>query len=195
LPDELAADLTVWLGGLQDPADQPLNCPSPSPNTLVEASNSSARGCLLVVNGAFTLRVQNLTKVPLTLFSHGWIGTWSVQPGQVFDLPVSRPAFGQTLAYRPDLQAGISSSLVDFLQSKGPPAVKWRDCGESLTVGCLRAGLVELLPQEVVFRGRAIPVQQVADALDTVISNQHLVQTWNQQQQGTADGTLTLLAR
>jgi hypothetical protein len=191
-PDQLADDVGQWLSGVQDPADVPLSCPAKSPNTVVVASGSGARGCLMSTNGVFWLRVQNLTRVPLTV-QGPFIITWSVPPGKTVDVPIIRaPVFGQFVSYRTDLQSGIAASVVDFLESKGPPAVKWHDCAESLTTDCLRSGVIEALPHSVKFRGEEIPVEKIADSLDTLWSNKQLIQTWNEHQRGVTGGSLTL---
>jgi hypothetical protein len=181
---------TQWLRDIRGPAAQPLSCPSIVPGSLVASNSGDARGCLWTSGPrTVSLRVQNLTRVPLTIsFAQTW---FTLKPLATQDYRLVDPRYNQVVRFQRDARTAITSAIVDFANGLRNPAMQWKSCLEGLSIDCILTGLQTLLPPQVSVFGRLIPAQRIVSLAQQIWTYSPLVTTFNQQASGTGEGTLT----
>jgi hypothetical protein len=157
---------TSWLQRQLGIALRSMDCSGQVAGSRVIAATSDARGCLVGSSAGISVRIQNVSRVPMTVyFRSSWA---SIAPGATQDYLLDRPARGQHVRYRLDFNAAASAALVSFLTSGAPASVEWRNCVKELTADCLISGLQYLLPQTIHVRSVQIPLARILSLIKTV---------------------------
>lgn len=189
LEDDLAQRLRQML---PETASQ-LTCPGGSTFPAVRSDDPrSIRACVGYGNGQYSLRVENLTAVPITLQFVDGLRT--VPSGQTTDGPLVNPRSGQTVRFTFSTRAAVTNALVSYALGKVEPvSYTWKSCSSDLTVACLVSSLSTLLPEEVEIHGVEIPLRTLTEAAGDVLEYAPLLRTVENQNTGqVSSGNLTL---
>jgi hypothetical protein len=181
---------TQWLRDIRGPAVQPLSCPNIVQGSLVVSNSGDARGCLWISGPRkVSLRVQNLTRVPLTVsFAQTW---FTLKPLATQDYLLADPRYNQVVRFQRDLRTAATSAIVDFANGLRNPVTQWKSCLEGLSIDCILTGLQTFLPPQVSVFGRLVPAQRIISIAQQIWTYTPLVTTFNQQASGASQGTLT----
>jgi hypothetical protein len=116
---------------------------------------------------------------------------WPVQPDQTVDISLVNPQPGDVITSKPDLQAGVTSAILERLGGQSQPA-EWRNCANRPDQYCLAGLAAELLPKKVEIGHATVPVQQIGTLAIDLAKNESLVKDLWRKVSGQEVGTLTL---
>jgi hypothetical protein len=169
-----------------------LSCPES--NLAVDVDSASGvEACVMPAdaNNWRHLRVRNRNGAPITVWGPATLLPWPVQPDHTVDISLVDPEPGDVITFKPDLEAGVTSAVLDRLGSQSP-AVEWRNCANRPDQYCLAGLAAELLPKKVEIGHATVPVQQIGTLAIDLAKNQSLVNDLWRKASGQKVGTLTL---
>jgi hypothetical protein len=169
-----------------------LRCPESDLTVDVDGA-SGVEACVTPANASNWghLKVRNGTGAPITVWGPSTRLPWMVQTGDTVDITLVDPQPGDVITFKPDLQAGVTSAVLDSLGGLNP-TVEWRNCTKKPTQYCLAGLAAKLLPEKVEIRHATVPVQELGKMAITVAENQQLASNLLRSTGSQEVGTLTL---
>jgi hypothetical protein len=200
LLEALSRDAEAWLARLAEPTEVDLACPASDAMVDVNGADGAAsadlQACFVPADqiGPASLRVQNLTDVPVTVWGASALMSWTLRPDAVADVPLGDPRFGDVFSFRPDLAAGLTLAIVDLYDDKTTSeSEKWAGCAHAPDRDCLVGQAAQLLPERVRIRGWNLPAREVAGQLASLWEQKPLAEAFWQRASNRDGGRLTLL--
>jgi hypothetical protein len=181
---------TSWLRELTPPGSEPLSCPNEIRGSYVASDSGNARACLWGMGYTVYLRVQNLTRVPLTVeFANTWI---TLKPTATDDYPLISPSYNQVVHFQTDLRAAATFALTDLVKKTVSPFYEWTTCISGLSVDCLLGVLKAVIPEAgLLINDVVVPATRILSLVQQFWDYSPLVSAFNDQIQGNGQGTLT----
>jgi hypothetical protein len=169
-----------------------LSCPG-SDLTVEVAGASGVEACVTPAdaNNWRHLKVRNGTGAPITVWGRATLLAWPVPQDKTVEFFLVDPQPGEVITFRPDLQAGVASAVLDELGGQNQ-TVAWRNCAKQPNNYCLAGLAAELLPKKVELGHATVPVQELGKVAITLAENRSLADNLWRNAGSQEVGTLTL---
>jgi len=174
-----------------------LSCPESDFAVDVTGASGDVEACVLPADatGWRHLRLRNRSDVPITVWGSSTLLPWPVQPDHTVDISLVNPQPDDVITFKPDLQAGVTSAVLDRLGDQGQPGTEWRNCATRPDQYCLAGLAADLLPEKVEVGHATVPVKQIGRVAIDLWKHESLVEDLWRYASGQEVGTLTLRQR